>query len=300
MTSIKDRERSKFMLKTIRLKNILFIMLGTAIYAFGLVNFNIQNGLGEGGLTGITLILLHFLHIDPAYSNILLNAPLFLIGWRVLGSRAFMYTGIGTLSLSLFLWIFQRIPFTLDLHSDLLLVTLFAGGFTGIGLGIVFRYGGTTGGSDIIAKLLNYKKGISMGRTLFLFDALVLTASISYLDIRQVMYTLVAVFIGARVIDFVQEGAYAARGATIISQKNEKIADRVMQTMNRGVTILEGRGGFSKLDQDVLYIVVAKNEIIQLKQIIDSIDPHAFVSVSTVHDVMGEGFTLDENKNPLD
>ncbi|WP_239254523.1 YitT family protein [Listeria ilorinensis] len=287
------------MLKTLRFKNIFFIMLGTAIYAFGLVNFNIQNGLGEGGLTGITLILLNFFGIDPAYSNLFLNIPLFLIGWRVLGSRTFIYSGIGTFSLSLFLWIFQRIPFTLDLHNDLLLVALFAGGFTGVGLGIVFRYGGTTGGSDIIAKLLNFKKGISMGKTLFIFDALVLTASLSYLDVRQVMYTLVTVFIGSRVIDFVQEGAYAARGAMIISKDNQTIASHIMMAMNRGVTILEGRGGFSKLDQDVLYVVVAKNELIQLKNIIDAIDPHAFVSVSVVHDVIGEGFTLDENKNPI-
>ncbi|EMG29147.1 hypothetical protein X560_0110 [Listeria fleischmannii 1991] len=287
------------MLKTLRVKNILFIMLGTAIYAFGLVNFNIQNGLGEGGLTGITLLLLHFFQIDPAYSNLVLNIPLFLIGWRLLGFRTFLYSGIGTISLSLFLWIFQRVPIVLDLSSDLLLVALFAGSFTGVGLGLVFRYGGTTGGSDIIAKLLHFKKGISMGRTLFIFDALVLTASLSYLDVRQVMYTLVAVFIGARVIDFVQEGAYAARGVMIISKDNGAIAANVMLAMNRGVTILEGRGGFSKLDQDVLYIVVAKNEIIQLKQIIESVDPHAFVSVSVVHDVMGEGFTLDENKNPL-
>ncbi|MBF2580113.1 YitT family protein [Listeria welshimeri] len=287
------------MLKTLRTKNICFIMLGTAIYAFGLVNFNIANNLGEGGLAGVTLFLLHFFQIDPAYSNLILNIPLFIIGWRILGNRSLIYTGIGTVSLSLFLWIFQRIPYTLDLHSDLLLVALFAGGFSGIGLGLVFRYGGTTGGSDIIAKLLHHTKEISMGRTLFAIDAIVLAASLSYLDVRQVMYTLVAVFIGSRVIDFVQEGAYAARGALIISKDNDAIASHVMLSMNRGVTVLEGRGGFSKNEQDVLYIVVAKNEIIQLKNIVQAVDPHAFVSVSVVHDVMGEGFTLDEDKNPI-
>ncbi|MBC1718458.1 YitT family protein [Listeria welshimeri] len=287
------------MLKTLRTKNICFIMLGTAIYAFGLVNFNIANNLGEGGLAGVTLFLLHFFQIDPAYSNLILNIPLFIIGWRILGNRSLIYTGIGTVSLSLFLWIFQRIPYTLDLHSDLLLVALFAGGFSGIGLGLVFRYGGTTGGSDIIAKLLHHTKGISMGRTLFAIDAIVLAASLSYLDVRQVMYTLVAVFIGSRVIDFVQEGAYAARGALIISKDNDAIASHVMLSMNRGVTVLEGRGGFSKNEQDILYIVVAKNEIIQLKNIVQAVDPHAFVSVSVVHDVMGEGFTLDEDKNPI-
>ncbi|MBC1400650.1 YitT family protein [Listeria booriae] len=287
------------MWRDVRIKNILFILLGTTIYGFGLVNFNIANDLGEGGLTGITLLLLHFTGIDPAYSNLALNIPLFFIGWRILGNRALIYTIIGTVGLSLSLWVFQRVPYRLDLHQDLLLVALFAGGFTGIGLGFVFRYGGTTGGSDIIAQVLNRKKGISMGRTLFAIDAVVLTLSLSYLDVRQVMYTLVAVFIGARVIDFMQEGAYAARGALIISPHNDKIAEHVMLAMNRGVTVLEGRGGFSKNDQDVLYIVVAKNEIVQLKNIVNATDPHAFVSVSIVHDVMGEGFTLDENKKPL-
>ncbi|MBC1434729.1 YitT family protein [Paenilisteria rocourtiae] len=287
------------MWQDVRVKNIVFILLGTTIYGFGLVNFNIANNLGEGGLTGITLLLLHFTGIDPAYSNLILNIPLFFIGWRILGNRALIYTIIGTIGLSLSLWIFQRVPYQLDLHEDLLLVALFAGGFTGIGLGFVFRYGGTTGGSDIIAQVLHRKKGVSMGRTLFAVDAIVLTLSLSYLDVRQVMYTLVAVFIGARVVDFMQEGAYAARGALIISAHNDKITENVMLAMNRGVTILEGRGGFSKKEQDVLYIVVAKNEIVQLKNIVNATDPHAFVSVSVVHDVMGEGFTLDENKNPL-
>lgn len=126
------------MLKTLRTKNICFIMLGTAIYAFGLVNFNIANNLGEGGLAGVTLFLLHFFQIDPAYSNLILNIPLFILGWRVLGNRSLIYTGIGTVSLSLFLWIFQRIPYTLDLHSDLLLVPFLLVALVVLGLASCF------------------------------------------------------------------------------------------------------------------------------------------------------------------
>lgn len=180
------------------------------------------------------------------------------------------------------------------------LVSLFAGVFIGVGLGIIFRFGGTTGGVDIIARLVNKYAGWSMGRTMFLFDFIVITTSVFViLDLVQGMYTLVAVYIGARVIDFIQEGAYSAKGATIISSQSDDIAEKILKEMDRGVTVLEGRGSFSGEKRDVLYCVVARNEIVRLKSIINSIDPHAFVAVSTVHDVLGEGFTLDENKNPL-
>lgn len=189
----------------------------------------------------------------------------------------------------------------IPLSSDMTLAALFAGVFIGIGLGIIFRYGGTTGGVDIIARLINKYFGWSMGRAMFAFDAVVILVSIlTYLDHIRGMYTLLAVFIGARVIDFIQEGAYAARGTTIISEKSEEISKRVMEEMDRGVTVLEGRGSFSGAKRDVLYCVIAKNEIVRLKSIIDHIDPHAFVAVNHVHDVMGEGFTLDENKNPIE
>src|SRR5699024_3742405 len=107
-------------------------------------------------------------------------------------------------------------------------------------------------------------------------------------------------YIGARVIDFIQEGAYTARGATIISSRSDQIAESIMKEMDRGVTVLDGRGSFTGEKRDVLYCIVGRNEIVRLKNIINDIDPHAFVAMSSVHDVVGEGFTLDENKNPLE
>ncbi|MBM7584331.1 uncharacterized membrane-anchored protein YitT (DUF2179 family) [Bacillus pakistanensis] len=288
------------MILGLKLKNIFFILLGSAIFAFGLVHFNMQNQLAEGGFTGITLLLYFIAGIDPSYSNLALNIPIFIIGWRLLGRKAFFYTLIGTISLSIYLWIFQRYQMHIPLKEDLFLAALFAGVFIGIGLGIIFRYGGTTGGVDIIARLAHKYIGWSMGKTMFMFDALVIAASLlTYLDYKQAMYTLVAVFIGARVIDFMQEGAYAARGAMVISEKHEEIADKILEQMDRGVTVLRGHGSFTKQDREVLYCVVGKNEIVRLKNIITSIDPHAFVSVTVVHDVLGEGFTLDSEKNPI-
>ncbi|WP_153122578.1 YitT family protein [Peribacillus tepidiphilus] len=289
------------MIYGLRLKNILFILLGSCIFGFGLVHFNMQNNLAEGGFTGITLILYQLFDINPSYTNLILNIPLFFIGWKFLGRNSFLYTMIGTVALSFWLWIFERYQFEINLHNDLMLVALFAGGFIGIGLGIIFRYGGTTGGVDIIARLAQQYIGWSMGKTMFLFDAAVITLSLlTYLDYREGMYTLVAVFVGTRVIDFMQEGSYSARGAMIISERNDEIADKIMNEMGRGVTVLKGYGSFTKNEREVLYCVVGKNEIVRLKNAITSVDPHAFVSVTFVHDVLGEGFTLDENKNPIE
>lgn len=284
----------------LKLKNILMIILGSAIFSFGFVHFNMQNELGEGGFSGITLILYFVFHLDVSVMNLVLNIPMFFLGWKLLGRRVFYYTLIGTFSVSVFLKISQIYEIQLGINDDLFLASLFAGVFIGVGLGIIFRAGGTTGGVDIIARLAQKYLGWSMGKTMFMFDAVVIMVSwLTFLDIRSMMYTLVAVFVGARVIDFVQEGAYAARGAFIISEHQDAIANRITNEMDRGVTVLKGYGHYTKKDREVLYCVISKNEIIRLKTIISSVDPHAFVSVTEMNDVMGEGFTLDEQKKPL-
>lgn len=285
----------------LKLKNIIMIILGSAIYSFGFVHFNMQNELGEGGFSGITLVLYFAFNWDVALMNLLLNIPMFFLGWKLLGRKMFAYTVIGTVSVSVFLKLFDIYEFHLGLEGDLFLVSLFAGFFVGVGLGIIFKYGGTTGGVDIIARLVFKYKGWSMGKTMFIFDAFVILLSwATFLNERSMMYTLVAVYVGARVIDFVQEGAYSARGAFIISDKQNEIADLITNKLSRGVTILNGHGHFTKSSREVIYCVVAKNQISALKSVISSIDPHAFVSITEVKDVMGEGFTLDDEKNPID
>lgn len=285
----------------LKFKNTFFILFGSAIYSFGIVHFNMQNNLAEGGFTGITLMLYFIFNWDPSYTNLLLNIPLFFIGWKLLGRNVFFYTIIGTVSVSVFLWIFQRYQIHIPLYEDLALAALYAGVFIGIGLGVIFRYGGTTGGVDIIARLVQKYVGWNMGKTMFLFDAVVITLSLlTYLSYKEGMYTLVVVFVGAKVIDFMQEGAYSARGAMIISDKNDEIANKILEEMDRGVTVLKGHGSFTKKERDVLYCVVGRNEIVRLKTIITNVDPFAFVSVTVVHDVLGEGFTLDENKKPIE
>jgi uncharacterized membrane-anchored protein YitT (DUF2179 family) len=280
----------------IRIKNIASIIVGSAIMGFGVNYFNIANHLAEGGITGITILLKYIFNWDPGVVNLILNIPLLILGWKVLGRISLLYTIIGTLCLSLFLSLFTH--FRLPLH-DSLLASLYAGVCVGIGLGIIFRAGGTTGGTDIIARVLNKYKGWSIGRTLFLADALVIAISLIYLDLPSAMYTLVAVFIGARVIDFAQEGAYAAKAVMIISQSNPDIATKIINEMERGATLLTGKGGYTGESKEVLYCVVGRTEIIRLKALVHEVDPFAFVIVNDVHEVLGEGFTHDEHRRPL-
>lgn len=289
------------MIFNLKVKNLFFIILGAAIYSFGIVHFNMQNQLAEGGVTGITLLLYFIFQINPAISNLVLNIPVFFIGWKLLGRNTFIYTIIGTVFVSIFLEIFQRYQIIIPLENDLIVAALFAGVFIGVGLGIIFRYGGTTGGVDIIARIAHKFFGFAIGKTMFFFDALVITLSLlTYLEPIRGMYTLVAVYIGAKVIDLILEGAYSARGAMVISDRYQEIGEKIINELERGITILDGRGFYSRESKKVLYCVVSKNEIVSLKNLITSVDPHAFVSISIVHDVLGEGFTLDENKNPIE
>ncbi|MGJ0751156.1 YitT family protein [Enterococcus durans] len=276
-------------LKTI--KEIVLIIIGTSIYAFGLVYLNIANQLAEGGVSGITLILKALFGIDPAYSTLFINIPLILIGGKILGKRSLAYTVLGTLSLSAFLWIWQRVPLQINLQHDLLIVSLLAGLVAGIGSGLVYRMGGTTGGNDIIARILEKNYGISMGRSLLALDVIVLLASLSYIDLKRMMYTLIVSYVFSRVIDSILDGGYAAKGILVVSNKNEEIAPLLMTGLERGVTFLSGEGGFSGQSKKIIYIVVSSSEITEVKRIIHDIDEKAFVSVINVHEVEGEGFT---------
>lgn len=273
------------------MKEVFFIILGTSIYAFGLVYLNIANQLAEGGVSGITLILRALFHIDPAYSTLLINIPLILLGGKILGKRALAYTVLGTVSLSVFLWIWQRIPLQINLEHDLLIVSLLAGLIAGVGSGIVYRMGGTTGGSDIIARILEKNHGISMGRSLLAFDVIVLLASLTYIDLKRMMYTLIASYVFSRVIDFILDGGYSAKGILVVSNKSEEIAHLLMTGLQRGVTFLHGEGGFSGVDKKMIYMVVSARELNEVKRIIHEIDEHAFLSILNVHEVEGEGFT---------
>ncbi len=276
-------------------RTIFPIMLGTAIYAFGLQYFVLPNQLMEGGVTGIGILLNYALGWKLSITTLVLNIPLFLVGLRLLGKLSMVMTIIGTVSLSVFLAIFEKAisagwiaPFYAE--HDFILAALYAGVTLGMGLGIVFRFGGTTGGVDIAARILTRSKGWSMGQIILAADAIIIGLSLIYIPKEKVLYTLVAVFIASKLIDFIQEGAYAAKAFSIISEHGEAIADKITVEMERGVTLIPAVGAYSRTDKQVVYCVVSRQEIRTLRMIVRSIDPRAFIVINDVHDVLGEGF----------
>ncbi|MGM0286779.1 YitT family protein [Enterococcus sp. AZ085] len=245
------------------------------------------------------MILRALFGIDPAYSTLLINIPLILIGGKILGKRSLAYTVLGTVSLSAFLWIWQRVPLQINLQHDLLIVSLLAGLIAGTGSGLVYRMGGTTGGSDIIARILEKNYGISMGRSLLVLDVIVLLASLTYIDLKRMMYTLIVSYVFSRVIDSILDGGYSAKGILVVSNKNEEIAPLLMTGLERGVTFLSGEGGFSGHSKKIIYMVVSSSELNEVKRIVHEIDEKAFLSIINVHEVEGEGFTYLKPQSKL-
>ena len=271
------------------------VAAGTAIYAFGLHYFVLPNTLMEGGVTGIGLLLYYIFDWPLSVTTLLLNVPLFLAGWKKLGWRAMALTLYGTVCLIVSLWLMERavdmgLIVPLAGRGDLILPALYAGVTLGTGLGIVFRFGATTGGMDIAARILVRQYGWSMGRTILGLDAAVIGSSLFFVPVERVLYTLVVVFITSKVIDFVQEGAYAGKAFTIITERGDEIAEAVTRKLDRSATILPARGGYTKASKDVVYCIVGRSEARMLRQIVHDIDPKAFFAISDAHDVIGEGF----------
>ena len=276
---------------------ILTILLGAAIYAFGLTYFVVPHHLFEGGATGITLITFYLFKIPVSLMNLLINIPLFILAWKIFGARYLYSSLLGTLALSAWLALFEKIPIHIDLEGDLLITSLIAGTLLGIGLGIIFNAGGTTGGTDILARILNKYTNISMGKLLFILDfCILMLILLIFKDIRLVTYTLLFTFIVSRVIDLIGEGGYAGKGFMIITKVPDLLAKEINDELGRGVTFIHGQGYYSKEDLKIIYCIVGRNEIVKIKEMIHRIDPQAFITITDAHEILGEGFTFDKEE----
>jgi len=266
----------------------LYIAVGAFIYSVGLNGFLVTNHLAEGGFVGISLLILYKLGIPLSATFFVLNIPLLALTWRKFGHEFIVKTTVGVVCVSLFTWL------TASFHvvtGDRLLAALYAGVVTGVGLGLIFRAGATTGGADIIAKLVRHHKGIGVGRTLFAIDVCVIGLVAVMIGREVAMYSLVALFVSSRVIDFVIEGVSRGKAITIISDKTAAIADAIHAEMERGTTLLQAQGGFTGDIKQVIYCVVSREEVTKIQRIVERTDNRAFVVVNDVHEVLGEGFT---------
>lgn len=268
---------------------ILSLLIGSAIFAIGINFFAIPNKLAEGGFTGITMITYYLFHWSPDIVYFILNASLLIIGYKFLKKQLIIYTIISILAISFFLRITDGFGVP---TSETLLGTIFAGVFIGIGLGIVFRAGGTTGGSTVLAQMVHQYFGWSISKSLLVFDLIVVAGGYFVIGFEKTMYTIISIYIGIKVLDYIMEGLNPRKAINVISDKADEIAAIVSNDMNRGVTIFPAKGHYSGVSKETLYIIINKNELFELQKIIHAIDPNAFVVINDVNDVLGEGFTL--------
>lgn len=291
-----------------KFKDILAIIFGAGIFSFGIYFLVIPFHFYEGGATGITLITYYLFKIPVSIMNLLINIPLFILAWKLLGKKSLYLSLLGTFSVSAWMAIFEAMPLSHRYHhfifdafkGDILLACIASGVVLGLGLGIIFNAGGTTGGTDILARIFNKYTSLSMGKLMLIVDAIVLTTVVVvFQDVRTAMYTLFFILIDTLVIDLIGEGGFAGKGFLIVTSKPEEIAQKVSDDLGRGITFIRGMGYYSRKDLDIVYCVVSRNEMKQMKDIINQIDPFAFITISEAHEILGEGFTLDKEKQPI-
>lgn len=272
------------------IQDYILIFIGTLLTAIGLDMFLIPNKIAAGGVSGIATIIHYVAHFPVGVTMLTINIPLFLLGIKQLGVGFGIRSLFGTVVLSAMIDVMASMNLPVP-TKDPLLASIYGGIITGVGIGIVFRARGTTGGTDLAAAIVNNYMKLSVGVVLFAIDASVIVAAgIVFKSAELALYALLTVFLTSRVIDIVQEGFGYAKAAIIISEKPAEVSEAIMNKMDRGATALKGRGMYTGTDRDVILAVVTRAEITTLKELVQSIDPKAFVILTDVHEVLGEGF----------
>lgn len=265
------------------------VSAGVILTALGLDMFLIPNKIAAGGVSGIATILHYLINVPVGAAMLVLNVPLFAMGIYRMGLRFGFRSLYGTIALSVA--VDALAPFLPVPTQDILLASLFGGVLVGLGLGLVFRYKGTTGGTDLAAAVLRTYTGVNIGQLLFLVDAIVVVAAgITFNSAELAMYALITIFITAWLIDLVQEGFSYAKAFLIISDRPSEISTAIVEGLNRGATAWPARGVYTGVDREIIFSVVNRSEVSRLKEIVYSVDPRAFVILADVHEVLGEGF----------
>lgn len=267
------------------------VALGSAIFSLGFNLFLTPHGFNAGGLSGLAQIIVTLLGVGSVgLVTAVINLPLFIFGYKWIGKKFFFGSLFGMAVLSGTLELFSLLPVP---QIDPLLSTLYGGSVCGLGLGLVFVAGGSTGGSDIIVRLLQRKwQHIPIGTINILFDAAVaVLTGIVFGDMTRTLYTGVTVFLSGKVIDMVVYSFDYSRVAFIISDRYQQIADVICNKLERGVTFLEGEGAYSHMEKKVILTAVKKHQMAELKSLVAEIDPNAFVIVQEAHQVLGDGFS---------
>ncbi|MDQ0089917.1 uncharacterized membrane-anchored protein YitT (DUF2179 family) [Paenibacillus anaericanus] len=265
----------------------MMILVGSFITAIAFNLFLVPNHIASGGVSGLSIIVESLFGIEPAYTQWALNIPLFFAGFLVLGRNYAIRSLLGTIVLPLFVFLTKdwSVPTT-----DMLLASLYGGIGVGLGLGIVFRGRGSTGGLSTLAQIVQRYTGLSLSVCVVIMDGTVIALAGFILSPEKALYALIGLYITGKFIDMIELGLNYTKVAYIIANKTDEIADAVLSQLDRGLTKLSAQGGYTGDNRMVLMVVVGQSEVTQLKTIVQTLEPTAFVIITNAHEVLGEGF----------
>ncbi len=272
-------------------QDYLLVLLGAFIQALAMRLFLIPALLTSGGISGLAQIIDFLYGLPVGVVTFVGNLPLFMLGWRYLGGRRFALRTLAALgAFSLFTDLLTLFVPGEGMTTDLLLDTVYGGVLMGVGLGVVYRGRGTSGGTDIICRMMNHYLGIPISTGFLLADGLVVAASGFVFGWDRALYGLIVIYISGLAAEAVSEGSAVFRSAMIVTNRAEEIAAKIDSVLERGATILPGTGAYTGQPRPVLYCVVTRAEVNQLKSLVSETDPQAFMVIGQAHETLGEGF----------
>lgn len=258
---------------------MLMIITGACFSSIGLEIFLIPNNIIDGGIIGISIISSYLSGIPLGFFTFALNIPFFLVGYKQIGKTFVLSTAFAVACLSIGVSILHPIP---GVTHDIFLATIFGGIINGTGVGLIIRAGGSLDGTEIVAIILDKKVSFSIGQIVMFFNIFILSGAGFIYGWDRTMYSLIAYFVAFKMIDIVVEGVDESKAVTIVSDKNEEISLAIIDRLGRGVTLLNGKGGFSRISTNVIYVVVSRLEIAKIKSIVHNFDNNALVTIGSV------------------
>lgn len=281
------------------LKDYFFVILGVLVQGFAMRLFLVPAYLVSGGVSGAAQLINHLTHFPIGLMVFIGNIPLFILGWRYLGGLRFaLRTAIAIIFFSFFTDLLVLFIPPEGVTHDLVLNSIYGGLMYGIGLGMVYRGKGTSGGSDILGRILNHRMGISISSSYLITDSVVVLLGGLIFGWERALYGLLVIYVSGLAAEVTFEGRAIFRTAMIVTNHPKEVAQQIFDVLERGVTMLHGMGGYTETERIVIYSVITQSEVPQLKEIVYEVDPQAFMVIGQAHEALGEGFRpLIEPKN---
>jgi uncharacterized membrane-anchored protein YitT (DUF2179 family) len=272
-------------------RDFILIFVGALLQAVSLRLFLVPAHLASGGISGLSQIINYYTGFPIGVMVLLGNIPLFLLGWRYLGGPRFaLRTAFAVLSFSILVDVVVPFLPSTGLTHDIVLNTLYGAVMSGIGFGLVYRGRGTSGGSDILGRILNHWKGIPISQSYLITDSLIIFLAGLSFSWENALYSLVMLYVSGITAEAVTQGSNVVRTALIVTAYPEEVKSKILHGLSRGVTEISGRGGYTGTERPVLYCVITRSEVTQLKTLVSEVDPKAFMVIGQAHEALGEGF----------